>query len=90
VSLKEERSPMPVYKVRYKTDADPDSRSWFLGTIPDRETAVAIFNVGDARRENLGDFTLDETDPHLPDYNLVEQEVLNGSEIVYPLYKEAD
>jgi len=80
-------SAVRYYKVRYKTDADPDGRMWPLGPIPDRDQALAIFNNVDARKQNLGRFTFEETNPFIPDYHLVEKEWLNGPEVMYPLYK---
>ena len=78
---------MPIYKVLYKTEADDDGRLWPLGPMPDRDHALAIFNRTTARQEEMGKFTFDETSPFLPRYSLVEQEVPNGPEAMFPLYK---
>jgi len=79
---------MPYYKVCYKTDADPDGRLWPLGPLPNRDYALGIFSA-DAKKEGIGPFTFDETSPFLPHYHLVEQEMLNGPEVMFPLYEGA-
>ncbi len=78
---------MAYYKVLFKTDADADGRLFALGPLPDRDHALVFFNSSDAREEGIGTFTFDETEPFIPDYHLVEQEVLNGPSVMYPLYK---
>jgi hypothetical protein len=77
---------MPYYKVRCKTDADPDGRLWPLGQFSNRDEALGTFN-SDARKEGIGPLTFDETSPFLPHHHLVEQEMLNGPEVMFPLYK---
>jgi len=64
---------MPRYEVRYKTQSDPDGRSWDVGLFPDRDYALHVFNTGDARKAGLGPFTFEETSPFPSDYCLVEQ-----------------
>jgi hypothetical protein len=77
---------MPNYSVLYKTEADIDGRLWPIGTFPDRDHALAIFNSGTARQETIGPFTFEETSDFLPPYNLVEQDPPNSPEILHPLY----
>ncbi|HXW26315.1 MAG TPA: hypothetical protein VEK73_16345 [Xanthobacteraceae bacterium] len=61
-----------MYKVRYKLGADLDSRTWPVGRFPDKETALAWFNSGDARKLALGQFKLDPDGTTPTDYYLVE------------------
>jgi hypothetical protein len=63
---------MPNYKVRYKLEADSDSRFWLVGPHPDKETALAWFNSGDARKLGLGQFKFDPDGSAPTDYYLVE------------------
>jgi hypothetical protein len=77
---------MPNYSVLYKTEADPDGRLWPVGSFPDRNHALAIFNNSSARQENIGPFSFEETSDLLALYNLVEQDPPNGPEVLYPLY----
>ena len=64
---------MPNYKVRYKVAAEPDSNFWLVGPHPNKETALAWFNSGDARTLALGQFKFDDPDCYTPtDYYLVE------------------
>lgn len=77
---------MPNYSVLYKTEADPDGRLWPIGPLPDRSHALDIFNSSVAKHENIGPFTFEETSDFLPRYNLVEQDLPNSPEILYPLY----
>ena len=76
---------MAHYKARYKTDADPEWREWSLGQHRSRDEALEIFN-NVARQERLGVFSFDNTNPVVPHYNLVEQEVLSDPEVIFPLY----
>jgi hypothetical protein len=63
---------MPSYKMRYKLQSDSGSRCWLVGPHPDKETALAWFNSGDARKEGLGQFEFDPNGPAATDYYLVE------------------
>jgi hypothetical protein len=78
---------MPYYKVLYKTEADPDGRLWPIGPLPDRDHALAIFN-STVSSEKIGPFTFEETSAFLPYYHLVEQEILNGPEVMFALYEK--
>ena len=79
---------MPVYKVRYKADADPDVRVWLLGAYPDRDIALGIFNSGHGQREGIGPFDFGETGRILSDYHLVKQGDPHGPEMMFALCKE--
>jgi hypothetical protein len=48
-------------------------RTWGIGPIPNRYVALGIFSNTDAKKEGIGPFTFEETEP-FTDYHLVEQE----------------
>jgi hypothetical protein len=63
---------MPNYVVRYKVENDRDSRRWPVGRYADKETALAWFNTGTARDEQLGQFEFDPDGFAATDFYLVE------------------
>ena len=82
---------MPIYKVRYKTDADRDHREWRLGRLPDKSSALATFNAMPTK-DISGTFEFfsgpAHREPLLEEYYLIEQDQPNGPENSIPIYRK--
>jgi hypothetical protein len=76
---------MPNFAVQYKSETDTDGRTWGIGAIHNRYVALDVFNDNDARKEGIGPFTFEETQPST-DYHLVEQEDPMEPVELWPIY----